>query len=131
MDLITGLPSFQSFTVIFVVVDHFSKAAHFGMLPTNFTAVQVAELFAKMICKLHMPKSIMSNRDPVFLIKFWQELFQFSGTKLRMSTTYHPQVMEVAFELELPPASRIHHVFHVSHLKPCKGLNTATLELPL
>lgn len=40
------------------------------------------------------------------------------------------QIGEVAFELELPPASRIHPVFHVSHLKPCRGLNAASLELP-
>jgi hypothetical protein len=92
MDFIVGLPSFQRFTVIFVVVYRFSKAAHFGMLPTQFTAIQVADLFTKMICKLHgMPKSIVSDRDPIFLSKFWQQLFRLSGTKLRMSTAYHPQ----------------------------------------
>ncbi|MCI20349.1 retrotransposon protein, partial [Trifolium medium] len=92
LDFIVGLPSFQSFTTILVVVDRLSKAAHFGMLPTHFTAMKVAELFAIMICKLHgMPKSIVSDRDPIFLSKFWKELFRLSGTKLRMSTTYHPQ----------------------------------------
>jgi transposase InsO family protein len=75
-----------------VVVDRFSKAAHFGMLPTHHTASKVADLFAKMVCKLHgMPKSIISDRDPIFVSRFWQQLFQLSGTKLRMSTAYHPQ----------------------------------------
>nr|KYP66317.1 Retrotransposable element Tf2 [Cajanus cajan] len=92
LDFVTGLPSFQTYTVIFVVVDRFSKAAHFGMLPTSFTAVKVAELFAIMVCKLHgMPKSIVSDRDPIFMSHFWQELFRMSGTKLRMSSAYHPQ----------------------------------------
>ncbi|MCI17067.1 retrotransposon protein, partial [Trifolium medium] len=45
LDFITGLPSFQNHTVLLVVVDRLSKAAHFGMLPTHFTAVKVAELF--------------------------------------------------------------------------------------
>lgn len=48
LDFITELPSFLINTVILVVVDWFSKATHFGMLPTNFT-VKVAYLFAKMI----------------------------------------------------------------------------------
>jgi hypothetical protein len=92
MDFIVGLPSFQSHSVIFVVVDRLSKAAHFGSLPTHFTAAKVAELFAIMVCKLHgMPRSIVSDRDPVFLSHFWQELFRLSGTKLCMSTAYHPQ----------------------------------------
>jgi len=93
MDFITGLPPSHGYTSIFVVVDRFSKAAHFAMLPTEFSAYQVAMLFFDVVGKLHdMPKSIVSDRDPLFLSKFWQELFKASGTQLRMSSAYHPQI---------------------------------------
>lgn len=92
LDFITGLPPFQGSTVILVVVDRFSKGAHFGILPTGFTAHKVAQLFLNSVCKLHdFPKSLISDRDPVFMSKIWQQLFKLNGTKLRMSTLYHPQ----------------------------------------
>nr|KYP61599.1 Retrotransposable element Tf2 [Cajanus cajan]KYP61600.1 Retrotransposable element Tf2 [Cajanus cajan] len=92
IDFIVGLPPYKGFTTIMVVVDRYSKGAHFGMLPKSFTAVSVAQLFVDTICKLHgLPHSIISDRDPIFLSHFWQELFRLSGTKLRMSTAYHPQ----------------------------------------
>ncbi|CAJ2641599.1 unnamed protein product [Trifolium pratense] len=53
LDFIISLPSFQTHTVILVVVDRFSKAAHFGMLHTHHTASKVVDLFARMTCRLH------------------------------------------------------------------------------
>ena len=73
------------------VVDRFSKGAHFGSLPSHFTAYTAAQLFIDMVCKLHgFPWSLISDRDPIFVSKFWHDLFKLSGTKLRMSTAYHP-----------------------------------------
>lgn len=92
MDFVCGLPPSDGYTVIFVVVDRFSKGAHFRALPSSYTAYQVARLFVTLVAKLHgMPKSIISDRDPIFLSKFWQALFKACGTKLRMSTAYHPK----------------------------------------
>ncbi|GJX45785.1 ty3-gypsy retrotransposon protein [Tanacetum coccineum] len=92
MDFITGLPSSKGLTVILVVVDRFSKYAHFAPLPTSFNAHKVAEVFLDIVVKLHgMPKTIVSDRDPIFVSKFWTQLFSLSGTQLNHSTAYHPQ----------------------------------------
>ena len=92
MDFITGLPLSNGFTVIFVIVDRFTKYAHFATLPTSFNALQVAEVFVETVIKLHgMPKTIVSDRDPIFVSKFWTQLFKLSGTQLNHSTAYHPQ----------------------------------------
>ena len=92
MDFVTHLPSSHGFTVVFVVVDRFSKGVHLGALPTHFTMFKVANLFLNTVCKLHdFPHSIISDQDPIFIGSFWRELFRLSGTTLCMSTAYHPQ----------------------------------------
>ena len=92
MNFIIGLPLSRGFEVILVVVDRLSKSAHFRALPSQFTAVKTANLFADMVVKLHgFPSSIISYRDPIFMSNFWQKLFDLSGTQLRHSTAYHPQ----------------------------------------
>lgn len=92
MDFIEGLPSFSSYNCILVVVDKFSKYAHFMKLTHPFTALKVAKLFMENIYKLHgMPQPIVSDRDKIFTSQLWQELFRLSGTELRMSSVYHPQ----------------------------------------
>ncbi|WVZ16861.1 hypothetical protein V8G54_009843 [Vigna mungo] len=92
LDFITGLPSSQGFTVILVVVDSFSKGVHLGPLPQQYFASKVAHLFLDIICKYHgIPRNIVFDRDPIFISKFWRELFRLYGTRLRMSTSYHPE----------------------------------------
>lgn len=44
LDFITGLPTSQGHTAVLVVVDRFSKGAHFGALPSQYSAYKVASL---------------------------------------------------------------------------------------
>jgi len=92
MDFIEGLPKSFGKEVIFVVVDRFSKYAHFASLSHPFSAVDVAQCYLDHMFKLHgWPQSIISDRDKVFLSDFWQALLSIQGTTLLMSTAYHPQ----------------------------------------
>jgi transposase InsO family protein len=92
MDFIEALPLSAGYTCILVVVDLFSKYAHFVPLKHPFTAATVAQSFLSNVYKLHgLPQAIVSDRDKVFTSAFWRELFQLAGVELRMSTAYHPQ----------------------------------------
>ena len=94
MDFITGLPKTTgNFDSIFVVVDKLTKVAHIIPVKTIATAVDIAHIFVKEIVKLHgIPAIIVSNWDAKFTSRFWQAMFQFLGTQLNLSSSYHPQI---------------------------------------
>jgi transposase InsO family protein len=92
LDFIEGLPRSGNADCILVVVDTFSKYAHFIGLLHPFTALKVAQIFIAHVYKLHgLPKALVSDRDRIFTSTLWQELFHLSDTHLQMSTAYHPQ----------------------------------------
>ncbi|GJP68699.1 hypothetical protein CLOP_g25362 [Closterium sp. NIES-67] len=93
LDFITGLPpTTSSHDAILVVIDKFSKMGHF--IPTHTTArtEETAQLFVRHIISQHgIPTTLISDRDPKFTSKFWKELMSLLGTKLALSSAYHPQ----------------------------------------
>ena len=92
MDFITGLPRVGEHDAILVVVDRFSKYSTFIPMPKLSSSEDTAKAFFKNVVKYWgVPRSIVSDRDGRFLGTFWAELFRLLGSRLDMSTSYHPQ----------------------------------------
>ncbi|MCO5612154.1 hypothetical protein L7F22_066416 [Adiantum nelumboides] len=93
MDFITTLlRTTKGNAQILVIVDRFSKMAHFIPCKKGASAPDIASLFVQHIFRIHgLPRSIISDRDPKFTGHFWTSLFKSLGTNLLFSPAYHPQ----------------------------------------
>lgn len=71
-------------------MDRFSKYAHFMAMSHPYTAVDVTQIYLDHVFNLHgWPRSIVSDRDAVFLSNFWKAMFELQGTELLLSSAYH------------------------------------------
>ncbi|KAH0711565.1 hypothetical protein KY289_007524 [Solanum tuberosum] len=93
MDFITGLPrSRRQHDSIWVIVDRMTKSAHFLPVKTTNTAEDYAKLYVQEIVRLHgVPISIISDRGAQFTAQFWKSFQKGLGSKVNLSTAFHPQ----------------------------------------
>ena len=93
MDFNVGLSNTsQHHDSIWVIVDRLTKTAHFILVHTEYQAKKYAEIYIDRIVCLHgIPKTIISDRGPQFVARFWEQLQEAPGTKLIRSSAYHPQ----------------------------------------
>ncbi|GJS20420.1 putative reverse transcriptase domain-containing protein [Tanacetum coccineum] len=93
MDFITKLPRTRNgHDAIWVVVDRLTKSAHFLAIREDYSMEKLARLYTdEIVARLGMHVSIISDRDARFTSRLWQAFQKALGTRLDMSTTYHPQ----------------------------------------
>ena len=92
MDFMGPFPTSMGHDYLLVVIDRFTSQVHLIPTTTKVTAKQVAVLYLHEVVRLHgVPASIVSDRDSKFTSAYWRELQRLLGTKLLMSTAFHPQ----------------------------------------
>ncbi|GJY00114.1 putative reverse transcriptase domain-containing protein [Tanacetum coccineum] len=93
MDFVTKLPESSSgHDMIWVVVDRLTKSAHFLPIREDYKTEKLAKIYTNEIVARHgVPVSIISDHDGRFTSYLWQDFQKALGTRLDMSTAYHPQ----------------------------------------
>ncbi len=92
MDLIKLPRTKSGYDCSIVYVDKSTKMVHFVPCTTEINSVELAKLTIHNVVRLHgIPIKIISDRDPRITSSFWTELWKQLGTKIRMSTAFHPQ----------------------------------------
>nr|GEX32904.1 putative reverse transcriptase domain-containing protein [Tanacetum cinerariifolium] len=160
MDFVTKLPRTSSgYDTRWVIVDRFTKSANFLPMCEDYKIDRLSRLYLNKIVARHgVPILIISDRKSQFMSRFWQSIQEALGTRLDMTTAYHPQadgqsvvrfgkkgklaprfvgpfkiikkVGLVAYRLDfLKKLNGVHDTFHVSNLKKC--LVDPALQVPL
>ena len=92
MDFVTGLPRSQRGNdTIWVIVDRLTKSAHFLAIKETDKFSTLVDAYLKEVVSRHgVPTSIISDRDARYTSELWQAMHKSFGSRLDMSTAYHP-----------------------------------------
>nr|GEV65530.1 putative reverse transcriptase domain-containing protein [Tanacetum cinerariifolium] len=93
MDFVTKLPkSSQGYDTIWVIVDRLTKSATFTPIRETDHMDKLARIYLKEVVTRHgIHVLIIKDRDPRFASNLWRSLQNALGTRVNMSTAYHPE----------------------------------------
>ncbi|KAL0157229.1 hypothetical protein M9458_048475, partial [Cirrhinus mrigala] len=92
VDFITDLPPSNHNTVIFTIIDRFSKACRLIPLPKLPTAWETAQALLNQVFRFYgLPEDIVSDRGPQFTLRVWKALWSQLNVNISLTSGYHPQ----------------------------------------
>lgn len=92
IDFIGPLPKDKGFDSIITITDRLNSDIQIIPTTVNLTAEKLANLFFdKWYCENGLPLEIISDRDKLFISRFWTHLHKLTGVQIKMSTAYHPE----------------------------------------
>jgi hypothetical protein len=127
-------PDRAGYDNIVVFIDRLSKEAISIPCTKEATATDLAHLFYTHVYRHHnVPESIVSDRGPQFISQFWNAFCSLIGTKVKLSTAFHPQtdgqteIMNQYIDQRLRPYVN-HYQDNWAEMLP--ALDNAQLTLP-
>jgi hypothetical protein len=92
MDFIGPFPEVKGSNYLWVIICRMTSMVHLIPVHTKMMAFKLSWIYRHEIVRLHgLPSSIVSDHDSKFTSKWWRELHKILGTRLLMSTLFHPQ----------------------------------------
>jgi hypothetical protein len=93
MDFITDLPLSKDCDELWVIINRFTKMAHFIPLKKEQKmAEHLVKIFAYKIWRFHsILIDIISDHDSQFMFTKWKQFRGILGLQPQMSTSFHPQ----------------------------------------
>jgi hypothetical protein len=92
MDFITGLPPVEGCNALWVIVDRFTKMAHFVTCADTMGPSDLVDRFLTHVVRAHgLPNSIVLDQGSLFTSNFWTRIIEAMGTTRNLSTSFHPE----------------------------------------
>ena len=92
IDFIGPPPPDEGFNSIVTFTDRSGSDIRIVPTKTTLTAEELAQIFFKeWYCENGLPLEIVSDRDKLFISRFWKALHKLTNVNLKMSSAYHPE----------------------------------------
>lgn len=114
LDFVRPLPEDDRYDCILMITDRLNSDIRIIPTSSHLTAEKLAVLFFdNWYCENGLPLQLISNRDKLFMSRFWKHLTLLTGIKHKCLTSFHPQTDGSSKQTNKTVIQSIR--FHVEH----------------